>query len=1092
MNHSLTLDPQDVTKNTKITFTQGDALTNIFIFTLNNYIFNEGDFVKIFFKKPDNTFVQNTGTINEDGTISCTLGTQEIAAIGTVKAQLKVYSEDHTEIFTSNDFYFLVKENLDNDLAVQSTTSYPTLIELISDVEDLQAAYEELNPAFAEHLEDTENPHSVTLAQVGGEPSITKSTGYMTWNGTAWVFKNETYSLSNHNHDLAYAAIGHNHDLLYASLGHNHDLTYAPIAHTHADKADLVGGTVPASQLPSYVDDVLEYANFAGLPVAGETGKIYVTLDTNLTYRWSGTQYTEISVSLALGETSSTAYRGDRGKTAYDHSQTTGNPHGATLANVGIGSLTQYSIPVVGATYLENSPLSYNANLYYTKDDIRAVSTIGLAFINNTPATLAIPVQKPTYILQQGTAWDTDGSSDTWKGSIRFTPVSGSTTSGKWEFVSQKNSDAETTPIYITTGGNIYSSGNVYTYNLINRDSANYGRFYLGTDVVSSYISRAMSDAFSVLAINNASSTSTGHTLDLQSEGVTNIYFTKLGMMNLPTTTSTAGQILINGVRYFHAYSDPTSNGKNLFIGEMAGNFTLAKTGSNTYEASKNTGIGYYTFNALTTGYYNTSLGYGTGQNLTTGMNNTFVGYQTGNSLTTGESNMAIGRYALATNITGSYNTAIGTNSLYVSTVSNLVAIGYDTLASNTTGTGHVSIGYQAGKYNVKGTNNTYLGYQAGYSGTTVVSSITITNGGTGYTAGNLIVDNAGTGGSGLTGTYTVDGSGTILVITITNNGSGYNTAPVVTPQPGGSNAVLTPVFQSSENNIAIGYGSMYATSWGYANASVGTSAMYNNTGGASNSCLGTFTLYANTIGSQNVAMGRSSGRNNTTGSNNIYIGYESAYKSGVTATGSGNVFMGYQTGINNTASNNVFIGYQAGKTNTNGDGLVGIGYLSLANSTGSENTACGYNSGASITTGYYNAFLGKSAGSNASQKVDAVNSMALGYGAYTTESNSTVIGNSSMAKIITLGTACTLGDSTHYFTEVYSTKHYFNSTAILDGTTAGQINCNADFEIASTKAFYLGEENVDGTWRIVRSGNNLVMERRESGSYVTKQTITA
>lgn len=96
------------------------------------------------------------------------------------------------------------------------------------------------------------------------------------------------------------------------------------------NKADLVSGVVPASQLPSYVDDVIEVANFAALPVTGESGKIYITQDDNLTYRWSGTGYAEISKSLALGETSGTAYRGDRGKIAYDHSQTTGNPHGTT------------------------------------------------------------------------------------------------------------------------------------------------------------------------------------------------------------------------------------------------------------------------------------------------------------------------------------------------------------------------------------------------------------------------------------------------------------------------------------------------------------------------------------------------------------------------------------------------------------------------------------------------------------------------------------------------------------------------------------------------------------------------------------------
>ena len=77
-------------------------------------------------------------------------------------------------------------------------------------------------------------------------------------------------------------------------------------------------GKVPASQLPSFVDDVIEYNSLNNFPATGESGKIYVALDTNLAYRWSGSAYVEISPSLALGETSSTAYRGDRGKAAYD------------------------------------------------------------------------------------------------------------------------------------------------------------------------------------------------------------------------------------------------------------------------------------------------------------------------------------------------------------------------------------------------------------------------------------------------------------------------------------------------------------------------------------------------------------------------------------------------------------------------------------------------------------------------------------------------------------------------------------------------------------------------------------------------------
>ena len=92
-------------------------------------------------------------------------------------------------------------------------------------------------------------------------------------------------------------------------------------------------GKVPSSQLPSYVDDVIEGYLSGGqfyvesshsTQITAESGKIYVDLTNgkNITYRWSGTTYVEISKSLALGETSGTAYRGDRGKIAYEHSQT--------------------------------------------------------------------------------------------------------------------------------------------------------------------------------------------------------------------------------------------------------------------------------------------------------------------------------------------------------------------------------------------------------------------------------------------------------------------------------------------------------------------------------------------------------------------------------------------------------------------------------------------------------------------------------------------------------------------------------------------------------------------------------------------------
>ena len=127
-------------------------------------------------------------------------------------------------------------------------------------------------------------------------------------------------------------------------------------------------GKVPSSQLPSYVDDVLEYSSLSAFPATGESGKIYIALDTNKTYRWSGTTYVEISESLALGETSSTAYRGDRGKTAYNHATdssrlttatasglykvaSTVQGHIASLTAVEKSDITALGIPSENTTY---------------------------------------------------------------------------------------------------------------------------------------------------------------------------------------------------------------------------------------------------------------------------------------------------------------------------------------------------------------------------------------------------------------------------------------------------------------------------------------------------------------------------------------------------------------------------------------------------------------------------------------------------------------------------------------------------------------------------------------------------------------------
>ena len=79
-----------------------------------------------------------------------------------------------------------------------------------------------------------------------------------------------------------------------SNTAHNHDSAYykkAEMDEKLGKKADLINGLIPSSQLPSYVDDILEYANRSAFPVTGEKGKIYIAINDDSQWRWTGTDY---------------------------------------------------------------------------------------------------------------------------------------------------------------------------------------------------------------------------------------------------------------------------------------------------------------------------------------------------------------------------------------------------------------------------------------------------------------------------------------------------------------------------------------------------------------------------------------------------------------------------------------------------------------------------------------------------------------------------------------------------------------------------------------------------------------------------------
>jgi len=89
----------------------------------------------------------------------------------------------------------------------------------------------------------------------------------------------------------------------------------------------------------SAFDNISEHANATAFPGTGAADKFYLAQDTGILYRWTGSAYTVISAELALGETSSTAYRGDRGATAFAHVSATDNPHSVSKAQVGLSNV---------------------------------------------------------------------------------------------------------------------------------------------------------------------------------------------------------------------------------------------------------------------------------------------------------------------------------------------------------------------------------------------------------------------------------------------------------------------------------------------------------------------------------------------------------------------------------------------------------------------------------------------------------------------------------------------------------------------------------------------------------------------------------
>lgn len=226
--------------------------------------------------------------------------------------------------------------------------------------------------------------------------------------------------------------------------------------------------------------------------------------------------------------------------------------------------------------------------------------------------------------------------------------------------------------------------------------------------------------------------------------------------------------------------------------------------------------------------------------------------------------------------------------------------------------------------------------------------------------------------------------------------------------------------------------------------------------GNDDNTGLGYNVFNSTYTGTRNVAVGSTVMSSLTSGGRNTAVGNECLY---TVTTGSHNSALGtYALYYATTAAHNTAIGFEALVDLVEGDGNVAVGESALqdcisAASTG-YNVGIGSKAGVGLTTGVNNVFIGAIVGTAGSQLATASNSVAIGYDSFTTKSNQIVLGNDNMTETVIFSSADII----------------FESTVSLD----------------------LGDPTVDGTWRIRRETADLVMERRESDTFVEKFRVEA
>ncbi len=471
-----------------------------------------------------------------------------------------------------------------------------------------------------------------------------------------------------------------------------------------------------------------------------------------------------------------------------------------------------------------------------------------------------------------------------------------------------------------------------------------------------------------------------------------------------------------------------------------------------------NTGIGFESLYALTSGLSNTAIGYRSAKALTTGADNVAIGVNTLRDSVDGAKNLAIGVNSLLLNTTGHSNIAIGYAALDANTTGNLnsafgrgamsamidgsenTAIGYNALFVQTTGTTNTAIGSQAGNALTSGNKNTLIGWKAGSSLTAGDNNIMI-----GYNAqptspttsrqitiGDNDIRSLNIPGIGLSTLDAQEGEGLIWSATGGVSGTGgfewidyrgyvdTKVADLVASAPGTLDTLNElaaalgddPNFATTISNSLATKADITYVDTQIQNATIDPAepelegSVYGKTvQSTTNVSLG-YRALLNTVydtgastGKDNVGLGRGAGLNLTTGNANVAVGY------------SAGAALGGSTSC-------TFVGHNAGLTSANATENTGIGKSSLSATTGNYNTALGSQSLMALTSGVENTALGRNAmknstvasystalGLNALLAVEGNSNTGIGYAAasaLTSGIDNVVIGRSAGSTLTT------------------------------------------------------------------------------------------